>query len=404
MSYAKIDLTKCIEVSKDAASPWDGEKRTLYRVPLELLHYNIENGRIATWISGYRASHANETPLEEMPVDELNQIISEFIKNSSSKAKYDNTYRDIAEKGQIVMGAILDDGTVVSGNRRFTVLRELLHDKGNRDKYGYFLCNIFPVPRNGEEKREIKRLETKTQFNEDSPVDYGPIDRLVDIYTNVLVNDPPFTEENYRTFLNLKKGEMHDFVCRAQILIDYLTYIGQPQNYDIARVQKLDGPINELAHLARRCGEERWNEIKPTFFQALKVTEDKGGDKTRIIRQLIKSYSANPADFNKLKTESEANELDEDRASFGVQNDAQPVDEATRSDQFADKMNKFIAHTSNDSARRKPITQLATSYDDMIAVDCDAIPFMSVSEKAEIANELTKIETRIFEIRKTLKK
>lgn len=403
MNYEIIDRADCILVSEDSPSPWDGEKRKLYRVPLEKLHYNIENGRIATWISGYRADPNNKIPLEEMPIDQLNGIISQFIKNSSSKQIYDNTYKDMMSKGQIVMGAILEDGTVVSGNRRFTVLRELLKNTGDTKKFGYFLCNIFPVPHTGEEKREIKRLETMTQFNEDHPVDYGPIDRLVDIYTNVLADDAPYTQDNYRVYLNIKAGEMKDMACRAGILIDYLAYIGQPKNYDIARTQKLDGPINELSHLARKIGDQRWNEIKPTFFHTLFITEKNGGDKTRITRQLIKSYLQNPSGFDKLRQESEENELAEDQDSFGMPKSPASQDAQLRDKKFSTNMDIFISHTSNDSARRKPITRLESAYSDLLEVDCDAIPFMDQDEKDEIQNNLSKIDTRLFEIKKALK-
>jgi hypothetical protein len=396
MNYPKIPMEKVLKISDDSVSPWDGQKRPLYRVPLELLHYNIDNGRIATWVSGYRAK-SNGVALEDMSVEKLNQTVGTFIKNSSSKATYDKTYNDIKAKGQIVMGAVLDDGTVVSGNRRFTVLRELLAETGDHNKYGYFLCNIFPVPNNIEERKEIKRLETATQFNEDHPVDYGPIDKLVDVYTNVMVPDAPYSDENYRVFLNLKAGEMKQLMARAQVMIEYLEYIGEPNNYDIARANKLDGPIKELADLARKVGTETWNEIKPVFFKALSLQGK--GDKTRDIRRLVKSYYANPDGFVKLSSASDEEDLAADAASLGMS--YAPKKEAKDDEgDFVRKMQSYVATTANSNARRKPIDKLEASYQDLLEVDCDAVAMMNPDEIKEIKDKIARIEYQINTISK----
>jgi hypothetical protein len=95
--------------------------------------------------------------------------------------------------------------------------------------------------------------------------------------------------------------------------------------------------------------------------------------------------------------------LAEDQESFGVQQATPDQDAQMREKKFSTNMQVFISHTSNDSARRKPITRLESAYADLLEVDCDAIPFMDQDEKEEILNNLSKIDTRLFEIKKALK-
>jgi hypothetical protein len=399
-TYPEINVEKdCIKEST-RPSPWDGISREVYRVPLRLLHYNIDNGRIATWVSGYR-SDSTLPSLDDLPVDKFNDVIGDFIKRSSSSDVYNRTYRDIGKKGQLVVGAILADGTVVAGNRRFTVLRQLVAEGEDKDKFGYFLCNIYPLPKNAEEKNQIKRLETLTQFNEDSPVPYSPIDKLVDIYHNVKDCTPSgqYSSLEYSKLLNVTPGAMRDLVSRAKILVDYLDYIHKPGNYDIARKDALDGPIAELARLSKKVGTTTWTEIKHTFYHRMWNLENKGGDRTREIRKLIRSYDSDPIGFRGLMDQNDEEELANDASQLGVNPASQssPVAPSSSSN-FDVAVDSYQAKASNASAKREPIDHLHDAYEALMKVDTDAFSYMEGIDQQSFRDALSKVRIMIDNI------
>ena len=117
-----------------------GVEQQVYRVNIKELHYNEENGRIATWISTY-VSDENNCKLDSLSREEFNNIIEGFIKKANKKETLDALMLDIKKKTQLNPGVILTDGTIVSGNRRFTALRNL-YEIDHDDKYEYFECFV----------------------------------------------------------------------------------------------------------------------------------------------------------------------------------------------------------------------------------------------------------------------
>ena len=140
-----IDRDK-IQKVRMAKPNWsdEGKEMQVYRVNIKDLHYNEENGRIATWISTY-LSDQNNPKLDSLSREEFNDKIETFVKNANSKEALDNLIGDIKKKTQLNPGVILTDGTIVSGNRRFTALRNLSRIDCD-EKYEYFECFVIDAP------------------------------------------------------------------------------------------------------------------------------------------------------------------------------------------------------------------------------------------------------------------
>ena len=90
----------------------------VYKIPINLLKYNSRNGRI---YSELRRDFKIEQLLA-MEEDEYNKAVEDIIWNID-RQKNSDTKESIKKFGQLVVGVVLDDGTVVDGNRRFTCLR-----------------------------------------------------------------------------------------------------------------------------------------------------------------------------------------------------------------------------------------------------------------------------------------
>ena len=83
----------------------------VYQVRLDVLFYNDQNDRIATWISRYESENGKES-LSDLNVEIYNRIIENFITESNPEA-IQKTQKNIALVGQREPGVTLADGRIV---------------------------------------------------------------------------------------------------------------------------------------------------------------------------------------------------------------------------------------------------------------------------------------------------
>ena len=152
----------------------------VYRVRLDLLYYNDQNDRIATWISQYKSEHG-ENAFRTLTMQQYNDVIEEFIVQSNPTS-IEKTKNNIELVNQREPGVVLSDGRIVDGNRRFTCLRQLAEENSDFRWFETVILNIHIT----DSKKEIKMLELAIQHGEEKKVDYNPIDRLVGVYQDII--------------------------------------------------------------------------------------------------------------------------------------------------------------------------------------------------------------------------
>lgn len=259
---------------------FDGEVKPypVYKIKLEALYYNDQNDRIATWISKYKADK-NIEKIDTSDLETYNNIIHPFIVDSNPNA-FKKTKNNIRITGQNEPGVVLRDGRIIDGNRRFTCLRELAKEE---DKFGYFEAVI--LDKDIEENfKEIKKLELRIQLGKDEKVDYNPIDKLVGIYNDVIENKV-LTAEEYAKCVDISAGEMQKKLDQAQLMVEFLEFIGAPKKFHIARDLELDGPLIELTSILKKCKtDEAREDVKNCVFTNMLMKPK--GDITRFIRPL----------------------------------------------------------------------------------------------------------------------
>ena len=153
----------------------------IYRIKCDLLFYNDQNDRIATWVSEYNS--AQRADLLALGRDEYNGVIEDFIVESNPGALR-KTEKSIALRGQLRPGIVLNDGRVIDGNRRLTCVRRLARAS---NEAGWFEAAILDDA-TGSDPKHIKLLEQAIQIGEEEKVAYDPVDRLVGIYRDVVKN------------------------------------------------------------------------------------------------------------------------------------------------------------------------------------------------------------------------
>lgn len=255
----------------------DGREQNLpvYEVRIDRLRYNVQNGRISTFVSRYHAEHG-ELPQD---VEKRNAIIEHMIEEDNPE-RLKTTRLDIKAKGQQEVAIILSDGTVIDSNRRFTCLRMLSRETSEPM---YLRCYIFP---DTYDAKAIKGLELEIQLGRDEKVNYDAISRLVDIHT--WVNEGPMTSVEYGTHANISKSDMRKYLEQIDVLHDFLNFIDAPAAYHIAQDLKVQGPIEALAAALRKCkNEDDREDMKQAVFA--NIVMGTAGDMTRHTRTLCEN-------------------------------------------------------------------------------------------------------------------
>ncbi|MBE4906470.1 hypothetical protein IMZ08_00175 [Bacillus luteolus] len=368
----------------------------VFRIPLEYLFYNDQNGRIATYISKYEDEHGQ---LSIDNKEKYNNIIHEFIVESNKNA-LNKTKTNIKLFGQRLPGVVLQNGRIIDGNRRFTCLRELHLEEG---KDYYFEAVILNTEK-GISPKDIKRLELNLQHGEERPVDYNPIDNLVDIYRD-LVEKETFTVKEYAHSTNRKEKEVEKLRDKAILMVEFLQFINAKGKYYIARDLNLDGPLQEVLVILNRTNEDQKEDVKNALFASL-LTSNKG-DLTRHIREIGRDIinTKNAEDFLE-EYEDVVEEVyetlhEEDVVDISTINKkiSAKKDLKTESNQIIEKK---IEANRIDAARNKPIDLLERSFQALDTIDTTAVSRMGEDNKEDFKELLEKIQATVILLRDKL--
>lgn len=363
---------------------------TVYKIPLEYLKYNKKNGRIATYISQF-IDEGHEFPND---TEKFNNIIEKFIEDSNPDA-LKKTKQNIKAMSQREPAVVLSNGIIIDGNRRFTSLRQLSKE-GAGAEFNYLEAAILDAEKYSD--KEIKRLELNLQHAVESRVDYNPIDRLVDIYRDLIENDDAFTIEEYATETQNQISKVKEDLEIAKLLVDYLEFINKPKKFYIARYQKVDGPLREIYKILKsnKIDESDKDDIKEFLFTNIMALD---GDVTRRIREL-----KNVFEDSKL-SEEVLLELDDDELLDDVTdyfNNNESTDKVELSNELTDKVRditeNFVERKKYKNARNQPMEMLKKAAISLKDVDRDSLKRLDEKSKKKFTELLDDVKKQIDEL------
>lgn len=201
----------------------------VYRIPLDLLVPNILNDRITWKIREFEAESGRNLDIESD--DDVQYLYDIILKEHP--AENERTKADLAKNGQQVDGVITNEGIIIDGNRRATLLRTLFH--GEADKYGqnvedfrYF--NTIVLPEDVDAK-EIMALETMLQIGADEKVGYNRICLYVKV-DNLL--EAGYTYPQIKQYMGLKADkDVGDMKAIFELMMEYLLAIEKPNHFTL---------------------------------------------------------------------------------------------------------------------------------------------------------------------------
>ena len=374
------------------------EAYPVYRIKLDLLYYNDQNDRIATWISQYRSQHGGQAP-EPADREAYNQIIEGFIVESNPDA-IRKTTANIKLVEQREPGVVLNDGRIIDGNRRFTCLRQLSAEDA---KFGWFEAVILDRSIESSAK-QIKLLELSIQHGEEGKVDYDPIDRLVGVYHDILETGL-LTPEEYARSTNESVADVKKRMELAELMLELLEFINAPGQFHIARDLKLYYPLEELQKLLKKCrtGDER-EDLKNSVF--VNILLRPAGDMTRFIRGFKNIMgSEQQEDFLEEQQEIAAEIIDILPAPQEMSSQVIRDQIRTREDlsgALEQSMDKYLFRTRKTETRNRPILLAEKATGFLESIDVNILSRLGDSELQRLRRQLDLLEKAADEIRRKL--
>ena len=378
----------------------DGISETypIYQIRLDALYYNDQNDRIATWISQYKSDHKTET-IDKTDIESYNNIIHEFIVKSNPH-KLRSTQKNISFIGQQKYGVVLNDGRIIDGNRRFTCLRNLA---ANDPKFNYFEAVILDRDIENSAK-QIKMLELHIQIGEEARVDYDPIDRLVGIYNDIIVNKILTVHEYAVSTGAQSDNDVQKEVERAKLLAEFLEAINAPGQFYIARDLNMSNPLIELQAILRKIkDEDKKEEVKYAVFTNCLLQPE--GDMTRFIRQLKSVASSNYLDEFVEKELEIAERVIDNLPEVGEVN-KEVINKLRKDEDTKRELRKTMDIVTNkakaSATRDKPNQILLKAVDSIETIDLNIFKKLTNEQKLEIEEHLSNLESLIIKLREAI--
>ena len=363
----------------------------VYRVRLDLLYFNDQNDRIATWITQYK-NDPGKPEFSSLSGEEYNCVIQQFIIDSNPAA-IEKTKNNIALVNQREPGVVLKDGRIIDGNRRFTCLR-LLHDTD--PAFNYFETVILDDSGENSQK-QIKMLELAIQHGEEQRVDYNLIDMAIGAYHDI-VETKLLTLEEYAASTNETHNEVKKRLEIAQLIIEFLDFMGVPKQYHIARDMQVYSVFLETVPLLRRCEtEEAKDALKSSVFSNTMMTTFV--DQKKYIRN-VRSMMDSGLFSSYIKRQRRiCEELEERKEEFEIKNEADLKTFIRENEEIREdlqiSMDRSLTQAKKAQTKSRPSQLVSKSLSTLMDIDTRIIDKLSESEKDKLNGQLKRLSDAV---------
>lgn len=274
----------------------DFHLRKCFRIPIESLYFNIENGRYHTrFLLLKQANQAeNIDPSQPRWRDEIIKLLNGTwedqktgVNTRSDRDHFNQLMEDIRIRGQERPGIVLENGGVMSGNRRLAALFALASEK-NEPRFQRFEGFIVPGHMDAADRW---RLEMSAQVGQGRLLrEYEPVEKLLKMREGVKVflqKNPQGGEEAAMKAVATEFGSSLDLI---QLDLASLVYIEEWLS--------TTGHFNEWWRAAGLT--EIFTEI-PKLQDALDKNAVAFEDRSKIKRSVYQLISNGEADYRLIR-------------------------------------------------------------------------------------------------------
>lgn len=397
-----------VPIKKFNGESYSGET---YMIPLEYLYYNDQNGRIGVALSEYESTNGRIIPGHN---EEYNLAIQNMIINdgeNSTKKEMEKLKRDMHVKGQQEAGYVLKDGRVIDGNRRFTAKRLLQQDADiTGDQYFEAVILNDLSFKNHDDQKKIKSLELQIQFGKLGKVDYHAIDRAIDAYKTVKVNNI-MTAKEYSEYAGFgSTNEVNKRILEAELIVRFLEFSNaDPENYALAKQLELDGPIQDLIPQYKKFkGQDNETQLLDSIFTKILQIRITKEDYKKSYREIVKNVVGTKKESNFIEEMEDVTDLIVDAldSSEPIKSNieltsvlASNKSISTALSEVQDITGKFSESVKNHKERTMPITLMTRAINSLSSIDISVIPHLESKDKYQLLNKLEELKFHIDAIK-----
>ncbi len=443
ISDRRIDTAKpsktVINFRNDRA---DGVERTVFRVPIDLLRYRKDNGRIASDILDYEK---NVGILDETD-GEAQAEIRRFLERKDPE-KTSVLRRAIIHAGQQDPAIVTCDGFLINGNRRKMVMDALHREHPDDENYAYMKVVILPGkgdPGGPPTLLDIEKIENRYQLQSDGKSEYYGFDRALSIKRKIsiglsleaqLLDDPQYAGVTQAALKKAVKDCKKEFLVPLACVDRYLKQFHREGQYRTISTGMSDPEgrwqalkdyssyvLTGCFHNAKRrieCGieEDEIGEIEEAAFSIIRLRNLPDLPKAHMIMRNLPKYcrtKEGKKEIMKIAREVEP-VLPHDQCFDHDDNPLTPVQVDAK--WAAQNKRPIIYHTkkasqSHDTLKEKetPIDLLESAYKKLTHNDMDpqAIAVGDFKKARKLAGDIKtkadEIETQIYRQEKDYKK
>lgn len=399
---------------------YQGESKDfkVFEIPLTALIYNVDNGRISSYVKSFQKQSGVLDPEKTEDFDRIAKFLYE-----SSPEQNKRTKEDIAKCGQMEPGIITADGVIVDGNRRVSLMWAIIHDE-NAPADVKARCEKFRtvvLPENAT-KKDIIRLETTYQLGMDEKVGYGAIEKYLHARD---MQELGFSVAEIEEYMGENSGSVNVLLEVVDLIDDYLSscncegiYTRMPEGFE-DDLLKLNTAIKKV-----RKGSISWipnsklikveNDLKAVCFDYMRLNmKTADGFDFRLILQT--------SGGNFLQNEDVWNQFIEDWQNAVDDIEEQSIDELVdnakddlerllnkRDNEWRGKVKEAMRDAfrnardiiENQREKEKPNTLLRKVINALSGIDLQTIYRMH--DKSEIKDQMMEIHSLCNDIEKAI--
>ena len=410
-------------------------ERQVYNVPIDLLRYRKENGRICSTVLSHERSVG---PLSDTD-KEAQETLEKFLRDKDPEKTAE--LRDlILADGQKEPAIITCDGFLIDGNRRRVVISELHAARPDDSRFESMKVVMLPG-RDGEggppTLKEIEQIENRYQLQRTGKAEYYGFDAALSIRAKIargfpledqLRDDPQYKnlgESEFKKIVRKKQKELLDPLECIDRYLDALdrpgqyqcvsTGVGDPEGRWQAFVDYSEFHRNKLQNRGNRgklgVAEREVPAIEQAAFKVIRLRTLPGLGK---VHGIMRAFSGYCQHSKQALIELDKNVKHQLPAADRLDSEGQPLPIPAVDQTWAGKYRSEIMHriaTARDAAAggggaTASLNLLREAYKKITHpnLDVGGIPLEQLGEAQRLANDIQKrgkeLATEVYECKK----
>jgi hypothetical protein len=417
-----------------------GFERPVELVPIELLRYRKDNGRIASDVMNYEQSRG---PLDEKDKD-AQAILAKFLEDKDPE-KTEILMKSIEHVGQSEPAIVTCDGFLINGNRRKMVLEKLKNRDQGKAEYETMKVVILPGPGDPGGPPivlEIERLENRYQLQSEGKSEYYGFDRALSIKRKMglgfnleeqLRDDPRYARASAKELAQAVRDTERDYLWPLDCVDRYLHLFRRDGLYGTVSAGPSDPEgrwqafidysntfhryfQNQKWMIEKGVDEEDVGPIEDAVFKIIRLRHLKGLPKVHMVmRQLPKVCALRESRKELLKISDEVDATLPKKDCYDSNNNPLPLDRfdevwAARSQQSViHRLKRALDYQESSQEKETPIALLEAAYRKLThdSMKVCSIALSDLARARQIAADIQKraheLEAEIYHCQKESK-